>query len=344
MESLSASEVKNEKASSTVLVLSCLERELLVALRGQSDALSLSRELGYSYNQWSRWERGKVSLKWIDFVRVCELKKIPLGDLFFEVLGFRSRDLSQGAQLVRELSQYVVGPYSYREVCLRTGLPFESFERWIYRRAEPPFQAILQILHSSTQQSFFAWLSRVVRLELLPSAVGLGLDAKNTQSLEVAFPYAALIEGALRLEAYLRQPHSTQVIAELSGLPVDLIEQTLPFLERAENIRWDGSHFRVLRPIINMQGLSRSEICSLARYWNQHSLNRFLPAEPKGQGPSLFSLRVAPLSQESVQKILGVLLKCHNEISAIVDGDQGPFEELRVFVTNFYSPDENNPK
>lgn len=335
------SDQPTRKPESSDLIFENLQADLLKALRGAESQSDLSFALGFKFNQVARWERGRVRLKWQDFVRLCEHRKIDLNGIFLGVYSFQPGKLRDSPEFIRQLMGFVVGPYSHREIADKAGVSTAMFERWLYGRAEPTLIDILKLLQATTQQSFFAWLARLVDIQKLPSVAYIGFQSRSEQSVEAAFPFAPAIEAAIRAKEYVDSPHSTAILSQLSGVPESVIDSVLPILVETGNLAVEGGKYVVKREIINIQGLTPKEVCGLARYWNDRALKRFLTVDGlpinKDKLPTAFSVRVAPLSKKSSGMILEALLKCHNEISAIVDGDQGPYEEVRVLITNMFS-------
>jgi hypothetical protein len=50
--------------------------------------------------------------------------------------------------------------------------------------------------------------------------------------------------------------------------------------------------------------------------------------------------RVAPVSRQATMAITEALLKCHNEISKILESDKEPAEEIRIVIGHHFSADE----
>ena len=47
-----------------MLDYSLVKKELLVALRGDQSQLAMSRHLGFTFNQWHKWETEQKWLRW----------------------------------------------------------------------------------------------------------------------------------------------------------------------------------------------------------------------------------------------------------------------------------------
>ena len=321
--------------------------DVLRALRGAQSTRALSQTLGFTFDQVARWEKGRVRLKWSDFVDLCELKKIDLQNLFFHGFGFWSNEIDQPKEFVRQLIYYTAGPIPHREIARRMKLPKDLIERWLYGRAEITFTDVCRILFTFTQQSFLAWLDQVVGGVELPALSAYSFQAKSEQSLNVAIPYAGAIEGAIRMSPYVAaKRHSSEILAEITSLPLEWIERALPILAQAGRIKLIDGKYSVAPEslIINMQGLSPKEMTRVAKYWTDRALLRLQAptgvAVNKRRNPNAVAFRVAPMSKQTVMAVTEALLKCHNEISALVDADEGPFDELRVLVSHHFSMDD----
>ncbi len=322
-----------------------LQREVLNAIRGQNTSKQLSSELGYSFDQVARWERGQTRLKWSDFYKICNLKAIHLQQIFFEVYSFWSDELDNPKEFVRQVLLFVAGPVSQKEIAHRLRFTQDRIERWLYGRSELTFIELCQILEAFSLQTFYAWLDRLVGSESLPSIQHLAFKNRNEQSVHYAFPYASAVEGALLMKDYIEAPtHSLEIIERLTTLPKEMIQGLLQILVAAGRIRWTGQKYSIDQTIVNAQGGTRIELSRLVRYWTKRALLRFETSDglpvTKRNNPNAVLFRVAPLSKEATRAVTEALLKCHNEISAIVDNDSGPKEELRIIVGHYFSMDE----
>lgn len=322
-----------------------LQGDVLRVLRGARSTREVSGELGFSFDQFARWERGKVRLKWSDFVDLCELVGVDLRELFFQIYGFWSDEIAQPREFARQLLFFTVGPVGHKAIAKRLNVSQDLVERWLYGRAELTFADLCSVLNAFTAQTFFSWIDRLVNGKPLPSISRLQFQSRSEQSVHFAFPYAAAIEGALLMKEYqVAAAHSTRTLSDLTTLPVDLIERALPVLERAGRIRLEGDKFVVDQALVSAQGGTRLETSRLVRYWTERALLRFqtengLPIT-KRNNPNAVLFRVAPLSKKATMAVTEALLKCHNEISAIVDSDCEPKEELRVLIGHHFSVDE----
>lgn len=64
-----------------------LTMKVIKTLRGSCTQLELSKMLGYSYNQYTKFESGLKVFRISDFFKVCEVLKRPLRPVFLELLG-----------------------------------------------------------------------------------------------------------------------------------------------------------------------------------------------------------------------------------------------------------------
>lgn len=322
-----------------------LQTELLRELRGAETTRGFSTKLGYGFDQVSRWENHRVRLKWTCFVQMAKISGLDLQSHFFQVFGFWSENLENPKLFAKDLFQYLVGPIGHREIARRLSLSEDTIDRWIYGRAELTFVDVCRVLHEFTAQAFFPWVIGLVDGKPLLSIAGLAQSQRAEQSVHLAFPYAAAIEAAVQLQSYKESgTHSTEQLAQIAGLPQELVERVLPVLETTRRLHKINGKYEVESAIVNVQGGSRAELSRLTRYWTERALARFqtptgLPIT-KRKNPNAVLFRVAPLSKKAALAVTEALLKCHNEISKIVENDKEPAEEIRVIVGHHFSADE----
>lgn len=334
-------ELNSEKINN--LDFNQLQREILQDLRGEKTRIALSRELGYGYNQFARWERGLTTLRWNDFLEICAVKNIDFQEIFYKCFAISSENLSSTEKLARALMN-MSGFSRKEEFAKKCQITVQQIESWFYQRGKISFVDVLQILFYLKHQGFFSWLTQFVCLDRLPSIKKIGFIALNEQALQCAFPFTSAIMAALQTEEYRRKPHSSGRLAKLSGVPSDIVKDGLRLLEMHGHIFFENGIYQVKKNLVDFQGVGPDEFCRLARYWNQRVLERFQTSsgrpENKRKTPTVFNLRVSPVSQNSTKKIIEVLHNCHNEISTIVDQDNGPYDEARVLVMNFFCIDD----
>ncbi len=341
----SVSPSATEIAPSSEVDFDTLQVEVLRELRGPQSTRTFSQLLGYGFDQVARWENRRVRLKWASFARIAKTVDLDLQAEFFRVFGFWCDACENPKVFSRNLFQHIVGPISHRETARRLSVSEDTIDRWIYGRSELTFVDVCLILHEFTGQAFFSWVSGVVKGATLRSIESQALSHRAEQSVHLAFPYAGAIEAAVQLQAYKDSAaHSSTQISFLTGLSVELVDRVLPVLVSSGRLKMVGGKFQVESSFVNIQGGSRAELSRLTRYWSEKALARFqtstgLPIT-KRKNPNAVLFRVAPLSKKATLAVTEALLKCHNEISQIVENDREPAEEIRVIVGHHFSADE----
>lgn len=323
-----------------------LQQELLGILRNGASTRDMSQRLGYSFDQYARWEAGRVRLKWSHFTAITELRAIDLPNLFFRIFGFLPKSVNNAHEFTRELLRGVVGPTSHREIAKALSVSEDLVDRWMYGRSEIAFVEVCLVLRIFTGQAFFAWIDGLVAGKTLSSLQNVQAAQKAEQSVHLAFPFASAVEAALQLEAYKKSERpSMDQISQLSGLSQDLIVRVLPILESVGRVKRNGDKYEVIDSVVNVQGGTRLELSRLTRYWTERALARFqtkdgLPVT-KRNNPNAVMFRVAPLSKKATLAVTEAMLKCHNEISKIIADDTDPADEIRVIVGHHFSSDES---
>lgn len=328
----------------TSLPYDVLQTEVLRALRGERSSREMSAFLGFSFDQYGRWERGDVRLRWSAFEKVCQACSIDLRSAFFQTYGFLPAAL-ETERFARDLFQQIGGPLAHRELAERLCVDSERVDRWVYGRTEMTFPEVCHALYQFTGQGFFSWLSNAVPIAQLPSVIPFAAQGESERSVYLSFPYAAGLEAAVQLEAYKKLPrHDSNWMAEVTGLAVEVVDRMLPILESVQRLKRVGDKYEVNPSFVNVQGGSREGLARLTRYWTEQALRRFqtptgLPVTKRGN-PNAILFRVAPVSRQATMAITEALVKCHNEISKILDNDKEPAEEIRIVIGHHFSADE----
>lgn len=328
-----------------------LQAEVLRAIRAKRSTREMSAALGFSFDQYGRWERGSVRLRWSSFERICAESDVDLRALFFRTYGCLLTALDEpGVHFAREFFLQIVGPLSHRELADRLSVPsdrvdVDRIDRWMYGRTEMTFPEVCHALYVFTSQGFFSWISGIVSLANLPSISTFAAQGESQRSVYFSFPYAASLEAAVQLASYRKlAKHDSAFVAEATGLSVEVVDRMLPILESVQRLRLVEGKYEVNPSIVNVQGGSREELARLTRYWTEQALHRFqtptgLPITKRGN-PNAILFRVAPVSRQATMAITEALQKCHNEISKILETDKEPAEEIRIVIGHHFSVDE----
>ncbi|MBL7689317.1 MAG: helix-turn-helix domain-containing protein [Bdellovibrionaceae bacterium] len=323
-----------------------LARDLVRSLREPLSQAQASRQLGYSFNKLHRLESGLNAVKWGDIVDLCDLAGIDLSQAFFDVYVIKIEDpRDTKTLLLRLLPLLTGGDYRAADIARVVNVHPSVARRWLHGDVAPDFEKILALLYYYTQQTMVAWLRHILGHRPFPESQGLFRDVDTSRRVETSYPYACAVEAVFWLESYQQlEVHSDEFVAEKTRLPLAVVKELLPVLVAAKQIEFVDGKYRTLHTTVNLNGASRREFLTMAKYWNdrtrlwlgygdQSPLNR-------GGNPNTLVYRIVPTSKEAASKITEILVRANAEILAAVEQDKGPVTEIRAFLAYHFGVDD----
>lgn len=118
---------------------------VLCALRGNRYRKDLSKELGRSINQYSRWESAWVDIGWKDFAKICEIVNAPLAQALKDQFGFMGDHTSS-----REVLLHLIDPLvQQKDLSKLAEITYSSkrvVKTWTSGRREPSLTAYFKVI------------------------------------------------------------------------------------------------------------------------------------------------------------------------------------------------------
>lgn len=234
--------------------------KLIKVLRGDLSQNELSLVLGYSYNIVHRWEKGSRKILWNEFVLLTRVKEIPLESILFELCGYVSDREFSGKKLTEFIAR---GPYAKNN--LAQYFSIQKINRLIAGKTQltlEDFLFMIEIIYSRVERFF----SLVTKSEGINHIID-----KNKTDFMVSVgrnPLLILVKLALRLQDYQNLPeHSSQCIANLTGLSVSDVDQLLMQLEQLQMIHRVGTHFQVINNFVDARSGGRESSRQIVNHW-----------------------------------------------------------------------------
>lgn len=320
-----------------MLNYSLIKKELLIALRGSRSQLEMSHLVGFSFNQWHKWETEQKWLRWDEFIDVLDQLKIPVNEIFYKVLSI-TEDPRDFQVVVRNLCAGL----SSDKIAEILDQDQETIKRWARSDISPSVETCLHLMQSRSN-NLAEFIAQIIPIRNVPS-LNLLFQAQNAhKNVEVIYPFSAAIEACLNLEAYQKLgAHSDEWVAERTLISVPLVRAVLKKLESVGTIRKRNEIYEVVDSWIQMNGLPLKEAVKVDHYWTQRALDRYagpdqIPFTPKDrENTNLRSFRVAPVSTEAAKLIQQRLRQLSQDILAIINDDKGPKTEIKVYVSHCF--------
>lgn len=223
-----------------------VSRDFLRALRGPRSQVAFSRRLGFATNVAYPWESGRRSPSMDAVFHACGRVGIDgraAVQAFFAPLPWLAEvDLGSAegvARLVRELR----GSVPVGELAERMGCSRFAISRWQSGRAIPRIREFFALVEAATGR-LPDFVAGFVDPASLPSLADRWAVLESRRKVAWEHPWCSAVLRALDLEAYRALPaHKPGWIATRLGLPGEVERTCLEVLERADAIRWTGTHF-----------------------------------------------------------------------------------------------------
>lgn len=317
-----------------------LKKEILTALRGSKTQMEISQLLGYSFNQYYKWETSLKWLRWDEFITLLETLNIPYHQAFRQVLGFYG-DPSKCSELIPAICANL----SNTEIAQLIGQTDDVLRRWLRKEISPSVETIFQLIQLRTN-NLTELLGQLVSLEDTKLLKDQYHQLLNHKKAEVKYPFSAALEASLCLEEYQNLPeHSNKWLANRILVSEELIKDALSSLLKAGTIAKKNNKYVLEDHWIQLNGIPLEEAAKVDKYWTQRALDRYagptgVPYSQQANTTNFRSFRVAPISKEAAAAIKAILRQASQSILDVTNNDQGIKTEVGVYVSHFFDVED----
>ena len=311
--------------------------DFLRALRGRRSQRAFSRALGYRSNIAYRWESKRC---WPTAAQVLQLLQTRRAEPARKLMAFADRPLELGGTTATISPRFVASfldavrvDRPIAELARAMGYSRTRVSRWLSGACEPRLPEFFELLtHTSARVLDFVAL--FFDPECLPSVAHEFRRLRAVRAAAYEAPWSHLVLRALELDAYLRLPrHKPGWLAAQLKLDLEQEQQALQLLQKAGQIRWKGSRYRVANTdALDTRG-DPAGSRALRRYWIDRAGARLTAGEP-----GIYSYNLFSVSERDLARIREVHLRYYREIQGIV-AESSPAERIGVFCTQLFSVD-----
>ena len=306
--------------------------ELLCAIRGKRSQLSVSRKMGYSFNQVGRWESGQTRLLWSDFDRFCQACRQDLN----AALKTRFPSVNGSSQIV-VLLRTLVGSATVAEVSRVTTISRDILSHIFRGKTSPTLDQVLTLLWTF-HPSYIDFLGDIVELKRIPSLHEAYQRRCDLYKLYFRCPWVGAVERCFELDEYRNlAQHQPGFAARRAGLDLRLETEAIQLLLEIGAIRWRDKKYDVVDTFSEVSG-PEAQLNGIIRYWLQRA-EKNLKDTRKGRHYSAY--RVFTTSTETYDEIRQEYAAFHRRVSQLIAQDKYKPTELRVLVTQLFDPGES---
>lgn len=313
-----------------------IESALLKSLRRSRSQRTISDALGYKINQYHRWETGRVRLKWLDFVAICEISNINLSQILKNCLSLTT-DPRNSAEIFKRL----ITGRSTQEVA-----PLLNISAIRVRRVA---NGELDFLMDEFLRGIDLLLGSLVPfLDLLcgPKFTdNLGPMFRNRlKELHMSYhrPYTVAVMSSLRLRQYQELPaHQPGYVARETGISLAEERDILRELEAAGCIKMVHNKYVVDRDgHINLSG-DETKFYESAAYWFQTATDSCRQPHRRTPGATC-GYNVFEISEEGFRLIEKKVYEFFGAVQSIIDNDPNPKDVVGCLtMASFRCRDQN---
>lgn len=311
----------------------------LISLRADKSQSWMSQRLGYTYNQYGKWESGFKKLNWSDFVEICVLRKVKLYPEIIRIynISLGNKMLLGGYLLTAILDSFFAG--DIKEFAKFLKASESTLKRWLQKKQDVPVEKVFQALSYRPQLFLlFLYTLQVIKIpEKFEKKLNMYLEIYSTESL---FPYISGIHAFINTKAYQSaKNHSDANIASQLGLTVLQVKQGMELLLKNQAIKLVNKKYKLNLAGVEQKGIPNSDLIRSIRYWNYKTLC-YLEKKAKNEISSsirnLSGYRVVALSKDLSDKVAGKLTETYSDIARMILEDESEPEVVRVLTLNFF--------
>ncbi len=296
---------------------------LLKKIRGSTSQAHLSAKLGLNHNHVYKWEAGIRKIQWVDFVKLCQLKKIDLSPLLFDLYFFRG-NISDAAAIFQRIFMGI----SAKSLSPQLGVSRFRIDSWL--RGKGPFylQDLIctfdRFSHYLAEFSlFFFTLDEVKR-------IGIDLTEYQNRQFEAESPLISLVLRALETKSHIQSNQaSPKFVSQLLGLEEDEVKSLLGKASSLGLVSKKGNKYLSENLHIDLRG---KKAIKQRRFWIETAL-QFIDQGKIVAPDYIFGNIVYCISQGGQNRILDEYLQFYNKARKIIetDGDGGDIPTVLNF-------------
>lgn len=311
--------------------------QLLKALRGEKSQIEMSRDLGFSFNQWNKWETEQKVLKWDEFLDILNRLRLPYFQIFQDVFAIRNTEVT-----FEILLEYLTSGMSSEEISSLLKTDESTLRRWKREHISPSIELIF-LLISQKQGTLHTLLSRLVPIEKIQILGGEFKQLSLLQSHEARYPFSGALEACLELKDYQAfEAHNLEWVAQRVRVSPQLVTEALENLKVIGAVKWENQKYTRVRNWVSMTGIDPVDAAKVDHYWTEYASARYhtndgVPLIPnRPVNTNIRSYRVAAVSESTALEIQKKLRQTSQEILSLIQSDEAPKDLVVLYLSHFF--------
>jgi transcriptional regulator with XRE-family HTH domain len=294
--------------------------DFLRALRGRRSQVQWSRRLGYKSNVAYAWESGR---RWPTASEALRAAGRDGVDVHAAVSSFYGEAPAWLAEVdpaspagVARLLQELKGSLTITALAQRVGTSRYALSRWLNGTTQPRLPDFLATVDAASVR-LVDFVTALVPAERMPAVQALWerQEARRRGAFEA--PWTQAVLRAFELVDYRALPrHEPGWVARRLGIPEEVEQTCVVFLEASGQVRWTGTHYA--QESLAVDTRSNPEIGrALKVHWTGVAQERIREGAP-GQ----FSYNVFVVSRQNFERIREMHLAYFHALRSLVSEPQ----------------------
>ncbi len=294
-----------------------LKKEILIALRGSFSQKEMSQQLGFSFNQYHKWETDLKWLRWDEFIHILKTLHSPYLEAFEKVLAFQGNPKNMS-----ELFNVLFANHSLKEISQAVGHNEDVIRRWIKKDIAPSVETLFYLIQLRTN-NLQAFVSELVDIQQIPTFNSSFSQLSTRKEIEAKYPFASALEACLNLDEYKHLTiHSDQWISNRILVSEILVKKAIQELININALVLKDNKYELLENWVQINGLKTDQAAKIDQYWTQRAVDRY-------SGPT--GVPWTPLEEPN-----NILRKTSQEILETIKKDKAPKSKVGVYVSHFF--------
>ncbi len=307
-----------------------IAQTLIKEIRGASSQNMINKSLGFSYNQYTKWENGRVNISWMQFVKLCRVLKIDLLDIMQATYPYPYKTMSS-----KLVISSLLGTTKTHDFASKHNISRFRLARWLNEQNEPSLHDILEIMDLSISHRLNRFLTNFTS------------DPERTQfstvlqkeELEHSNPICSLAIDCLSVKEYTDQPnHIEGFLAKKLGISLDEELRLIEFMISNDMIKRENQ--KLVTPTRYIESSRPTNIEDQLDFFHSRSKKYFVKNTERTD-LNLLALGTASINSNTLKKIRNILFKAQEDLcNAIVEGDKidQDIDQVAHIVIQLYDP------
>lgn len=296
-----------------------LKMQLLTIIRGSRSQLQMSRKLGYSFNQYHRWETNKVRMNWKQFVTLCQTCDIDLSQVLFKYFKYDD-ELDDSKPFLKIL----LDNFRKKDMAKKLNCSPSLFSKIMSGNSNPSVEQIFQIMYIASN-SFFEFIKDLLPSQSkYPEIILKELKRREQEQLfSVNNPYIPVMIRILETQEYENLPsHSSKYISKKLRMPLEKVQNYFDSLLELKLVEMKDGKFKPTNKSLNLSNDFAGYI-EFKKFWLKEQIEMLDAIKRYGNYPSSCygGTMIMTLNNQSFKKIKEASARYSSELMTILHSD-----------------------